>query len=194
MDLKIDKLGKKFSQEIIFKDISYTFYKGSKYAILGANGAGKSTLLKILSGALEPSRGSVSAIDNFTFVAPYIDLIEELTASEAYNFHFSFKKKSTRVIDKNHFFQMTSLINDQEKYIHSFSSGMKQRLKLGFAYATEAPLIILDEPTSNLDEKYCQWYKSLFSENFPESILLIGSNLMSEYEMCQHQLHLSYFK
>jgi ABC-type multidrug transport system ATPase subunit len=67
------------------------------------------------------------------------------------------------------------------KPIKFFSSGMKQRLKLALALFTDKPILIFDEPTVNLDEEACQWYRRAIAEMRKDRMLLISSNVPQEY-------------
>ena len=106
MEIRLEKVGKRFRMEWIFRKMNYTFSAPGRYAILGYNGSGKSTLLKILSGHLTPSKGTVQFLPSpeaspleegsvyqvVSYAAPYIQLIEELTLTELLTFHFKFKR------------------------------------------------------------------------------------------------------
>ncbi|MBL7875240.1 MAG: ABC transporter ATP-binding protein [Cyclobacteriaceae bacterium] len=192
MNITVKNLSKRFNREWIFKDFNYQFTPGNPYAIIGPNGSGKSTLLQILWGQMLPSKGQVSyenkdgKIPNdeiFKYVSistPYMDLIDEFTLTEMVRFHFRFKKvrDNLSVPDVLDLFELSHARN---KMISNFSSGMRQRLKLGLAFYAESDALFLDEPTTNLDKKSIEWYQKHRELVLDTTLLFIASNQEYEY-------------
>lgn len=205
MKITLHKLGRRFNQEWIFRNIDYTFSSNTKYAILGPNGSGKSTLIKVLTGQLAPSEGTISfgkeqeilADDIYEYVslaAPYIELIEEFSLNELIDFHFKFKSYLPG-FDRDSIIEILGMQNSAAKNVKYFSSGMKQRVKLALACLSNSDILFLDEPTSNLDVEGEAWYLSLLKKSSLEQrILIIGSNQEKEYSFCDAQLNITNYK
>lgn len=200
MTIELKNIGKKFLHQWLYRNVSCTFESGESYAIIGFNGSGKSTLLQIIAGFQLPSEGTVQVrgkqnyIDNsfsqIAFAAPYMELIEELTASELFDFHSNFKQIE---LSKITFFEILRLETSMGKLVKHFSSGMKQRLKLGLAMYSKSSILILDEPTSNLDQYNSDWYNEEIVKisNLKQKTLIIASNLPNEYHFCTHIIDIS---
>ncbi len=205
MEIVVSNLGKQFQEEWIFKDLDYSFQKDQIYAITGPNGSGKSTFLQVLSGFLPQTNGEViykldksdlSEDDFYKYVSvatPYTELIEEFTTLELLKFHFKFKKMRG-VTNFEEFLISINLINAKDKIVKNFSSGMKQRLKLGLAFYSQTPIVLLDEPTSNLDSEGMNWYQQLLSDQRKDRIVIVASNQPYEYEQSNHQLSILSYK
>jgi ABC-type multidrug transport system ATPase subunit len=205
LSIKLNQIGRRFNRDWIFRGIDYTFNTGESYAILGPNGSGKSTLLQILNGSLTPSAGTINFFEadtpidiekvfqHLSLAAPYLELIEEFTLPEMIDFHFKFKSylpgmHNEAVIDLLH------MPGSKHKMIRYFSSGMKQRLKLALAFCADTPMLMLDEPTSNLDAQGVDWYLSLVQQYAQDRLTIVGSNQQHEYDFCTHQIHITDYK
>src|ERR1700712_3057411 len=205
MKITLQNIGRRFNRDWIFRNIDYTFTSGETYAILGPNGAGKSTLLQVLNGSLAPSVGDIqfSADDKsieidtvfkqLSLAAPYLELIEEFTMGEMTDFHFKFKAYRPGM-DKEAVISLLNLEGGRNKLIKYFSSGMKQRLKLALAFCSDTPMLMLDEPTSNLDSQGVDWYLNLVQQFAADRLTIICSNQQHEYSFCKHQLNISDYK
>ncbi len=191
MILTAENLGKRFSREWIFRNFNYSFHPGV-YAITGPNGSGKSTLLQVLWGQLPPSQGTLTYTEDagiilvedvfkeLVIATPYMELIEEFTLEEMLRFHFAFKKiRNGRSIEE--LIDQLELAHARNKMVSQFSSGMKQRLKLGLAFFSDARVVFLDEPTTNLDKQSIAWYWKNFAQLTGDSLIFVGSNLENEY-------------
>lgn len=206
MKITAHGLGKKFGREWIFKDLSCEFNTGQATAITGPNGSGKSTLLQILTGAHLATRGEVIYHDSdaslikpeefFQYIdisAPYLELIEEFTLDEMIQFHFQFKTL-LKGLDLKGFKELIYMEKQGSKQIKQFSSGMKQRLKLGLCFFSQTPVCFLDEPTSNLDKRGIDWYLQHAANNSNNKLLVISSNQEYEYDFCEHKIDIPVFK
>ncbi len=203
MEIRLDHIGRRFNKEWIFRNVDYRFVSGQKYAVLGPNGSGKSTLLSILLGNLTPSEGRLQYSDPDTpvekvyqylsFAGPYLDLVEEFTLTETINFHFQFKNYA-QGLDAKTLIDILGLEKAKDKALKHFSSGMKQRTKLALACCADTPILILDEPTSNLDEQGVAWYHELMDRFANNRITVIGSNQAHEYDFCEHRLSITDYK
>ncbi|MCY7293321.1 MAG: ATP-binding cassette domain-containing protein [Ferruginibacter sp.] len=195
MNISLQNTGKRFNREWIFRNFNYEFLQGNSYAITGSNGSGKSTLLQIIAGAALHSEGEIeykATTDNrqlttensyqqISIAAPYLDLIEEMTGNEFLAFHTSFKNLTKP------FAEILSAVGLQkagDKQIRYYSSGMKQRLKLAQAFFSNTSVLLLDEPTTNLDEDGIAIYKKLWQQNTTNRLVIISSNDKTEYEQC----------
>ena len=199
MKIELDKVSKKFGSQWIFRDISAAFDSDKPYAIVGANGSGKSTLLKIISGIVTPNEGSVSysteqkaiptdeIFSHLSYSAPYLDLPEELTIAEIIDFHQSMK--AFKGITSSELLKVLDIPSD--KQIKDCSSGMKQRVKFALAYYTDSKLLLLDEPTANMDHHWRDWTLNLVKSNTIERITIICSNEPIEYEFAEVKIVLS---
>jgi len=203
MQLTASNIGKRFNREWIFRRVNYTFHAGNAYAITGSNGSGKSTLLQVLAGATMHSEGSVTCTLNdqaiptdklflhLSIAAPYLELIEEMTATEFLQFHRSFKPlhlTNSEALDK------VGLSTAANKQIRYFSSGMKQRLKLAQAIFSQTPILLLDEPCTNLDAAGIALYQQLIAEHGAQKLILVSSNDPQEYGFCKEMLHIGDYK
>ena len=92
------------------------------------------------------------------------------------------------------FEDIIQLSHASNKLIRHFSSGMKQRLKLGLAFMSDVPVIFLDEPTTNLDSQGFQWYLDNVTLHTKNQLVLLGSNVRQEYEFCENIISVSAFK
>ena len=204
MVIDLKNAGRRFNQEWIFRNFSYQFKTGEKYAILGPNGSGKSTLLSCLTGSLSPSEGRISYADgkdipveqiykHMAFAAPYLDLIEEFTLEEMINFHFKFKQFGAGM-DADGVLKRLGLARAQDKPLKYFSSGMKQRTKLALACCADTPLLLLDEPTSNLDLQGVDWYHELIHDFSKDRLVVVCSNQEVEYSFCNHFIQVTDYK
>lgn len=207
MKVSLHNVGRKFNKQQIFKGINHHFESGSKTAILGGNGSGKSTLIKILTYSLSASQGELNYfLENgnevkpsdialkISLAAPYLELIEELTAIEFLNFYQKFKP-FLKGINADSFLEICYLESSRNKEIKNFSSGMKQRFRLSLALLSNTPLVLLDEPTSNLDQKGIAWYKDLVEKYLSERTIIIGSNYSDdEISFCGERLVIEDFK
>ncbi|MDN5202596.1 ABC transporter ATP-binding protein [Fulvivirgaceae bacterium BMA10] len=205
MDIHIHNLSKKFNKEWIFKDINFNFKRGNSYSITGPNGSGKSTLLQIISGSIPATKGTVvyksdqEVIDPEYFYQyqtqanPYLELIEEFTLPELLKFHFTFKKIAGN-LSISEIINRLYLEDSKHKQIKNFSSGMKQRLKLGLAFFSESDVILLDEPTTNLDALGTKWYLNEVTKLLENTLIIISSNQKIEYEFCNKNIDLRDFK
>lgn len=200
MQIILHNVGKRFNRDWIFRHVHLTFESYKQYAIIGNNGSGKSTLLQILAGAIQPIEGkidwrwentSVDAIQLTAIAAPYLELIEELNAKELLDFHRKFKRLTATNQD---ILSAIGLTNAADKVIANYSSGMKQRLKLSLALFSEAPMLLLDEPFTNLDRDGIEIFKQLMNTLPKEKTVIISSNVEEEYATCTELIRLSDFK
>ena len=187
MQIRLENCGRRYNAEWIFRRCNLELSSGHAYAVLGRNGSGKSTLLQVISGRLIPSEGKVIYSDAVTMVhpdqfykylslaAPYQEVIEEFTLVEMLDFHSGFR---TWIND----YSMEQLVDIMElrksrnKAVRYFSSGMKQRLKLALAILTDTPILLLDEPLSNLDQQGYEWYKKMMVEFSGKRLVIVCSN------------------
>jgi len=205
LTITLNQIGRRFNRDWIFRGIDYNFKGGESYAILGPNGSGKSTLLQILNGSLSPSAGDITFLNNgakidiekvfnyLSLAAPYLELIEEFSLEEVIDFHFKFKPYKPD-INKNKIIELLSLPGSKNKLVRYFSSGMKQRLKLALAFCSDTPMLMLDEPTSNLDTQGIDWYLSLVEQFAKGRLTIVCSNQEHEYGFCRHRLSISDYK
>src|SRR5665213_273325 len=168
MKINLTKLGKRFNRDWIFRNLNFQFEEGKHYAITGPNGSGKSTLLQIISGSAIFNEGSINysekqksfdsakIFQKISFSAPYIEVVEE-------NIYLSSLETSTH------------------KQIRYYSSGMKQRVKLAQAIFSNTPVVLLDEPLTNLDEAGILLYHELIEKYCNNRLLIISSNDKKEY-------------
>ena len=205
MNIILQNIGRRFNREWIFRGIDYTFENNGKYAVLGANGSGKSTLLQVLNSSLVPSAGTIKYFNGekqieaenifnyLSIAAPYLELIEEFSLNEMIDFHFKFKYFKNGM-DKNAVADILNLEGSRNKLIKYFSSGMKQRLKLALAFCADTPMLMLDEPTSNLDGQGIDWYLGLVEQFSKNRLTIVCSNQEYEYSFCSNRLSISDYK
>jgi len=205
MNIKLTNVGKRFNREWIFRNLDFEFRSGSSYAITGPNGSGKSTLLQIISGATTFNEGSIEyyiadkkieeekVYNHISIAAPYLELVEEMTLTEFLEFHAKLKKWLPE-FDAKKIISVINLNAAATKQIRYFSSGMKQRVKLAIAVFSNVPVILLDEPITNLDEEGIALYKNLSKDYCASRMLIISSNDKQEYDFCDEVLDVKDFK
>lgn len=203
MQITLNNAGKRFNRDWIFRHFSQEFLIGKKYAITGSNGSGKSTLLQVIAGSLSHNEGKIAYTieqklleeeKHFQYIsiaAPYLELIEEMTAGEFLSFHQQFKPLVLSVKEILQFVGLQQAINKQIRY---YSSGMKQRLKLAQAFFCNSPVLLLDEPTTNLDAEGIALYNQLIQNYTAGKLVIISSNDLLEYNFCDEVIAIGKYK
>ena len=204
MRIELQQAGKRYNRDWIFKHLDYVFTTGS-YAITGNNGSGKSTLLQTIAGYIAPSKGSViysfqdkeiapeNIFNYLSLATPYLDLIEEMTSLELIHFQSTFKPYKAGITAEE-MLETCGLTAASNKQIRYFSSGMKQRLKLALAFFADTPLLLLDEPCTNLDKAGIDIYLRLINQHCNNRLVLVCSNDEQEISFCNYRLSIMDYK
>ena len=200
MKIVFQDCGKNYHRTWLFRHLNLELDLGSnvaplRLAILGANGSGKSTLTLMVSGQTNPTEGSIDWIDihgkqissdswykHIALASPALELPEEFTLQEWFEFHRNVKGFADGVtLDK-----LIAICgfpnNTKSKALLTFSSGMKQRVKLCMALMGTESLVILDEPLTNLDVSGNQLYDNLLNTYLGDRALIVASNREDEYK------------
>lgn len=195
--LELKNLTKTFERRVIFRNVNLEWEAPGLFGVAGPNGSGKSTLVKVVTGLISPSSGDVklsvdgklyhpsTAIDHFGFAAPYLVLYDEFTAKE--NLELSMKIRGLQLDEKymDELLEHFSLIKRKNDLVRAYSSGMKQRLKIIFAFIHNPALVILDEPTANLDAEGKEKVYLLARKVAKEKIVIFATNEEEELRMCK---------
>ncbi len=202
IDLEVTALAKTFNRRSIFRDISVKVQSAQTLRVIGQNGAGKSTFVKILAQVLTPTSGKVkisrdgrvmkSHLHNLIgFVSPYMQLYDEFTAEENLLLSLSLRAQTVDSTAAKNLLGRVSLGGRSNDQVRTFSSGMKQRLKYAFALIHRPPILILDEPMSNLDTEGIGTVRQIMKEQQDRGILVVATNDHSDLEKFDHQVDLS---
>ncbi len=190
MKLKVNKLSKKFKEEVILNNCSCSFEEGKIYGLVGRNGSGKSVFLKIICGFYTPTSGEIT-MDDYNYIA-----------------HNEFPKDTRALIEKNNFLSdlsgydnlkllssIQNKISDEEiietlkqvglseykdKKFNTYSLGMKQKLGIAQVLMENPKLMILDEPFNGIDEKSVERLRELLLKKKKEGHLIIISSHIKE--------------
>jgi heme exporter protein A len=188
--LLINGLAKEYPGRPVFSGITAEIEAGHRLVITGPNGSGKSTLVRVLCAFSRPTEGKVTleiegkAISGLEIrahiglVSPDLVLYDELTAVENLTFfagvagyHFSVDELSQRLCD-------IGLDGRGEDLVGSYSSGMKQRLKYCLALLRDPEVLLLDEPTANLDDQGKELVDKIIKSH--KGIVVIATNEKAE--------------
>jgi len=190
MRLIIDRVSKSFQSRNVLRSISAEVRDGQLLGIVGPNGSGKSTLVKIVASLIRPSQGRVEfEIDGKSIagsdIRPYIGMVspelflyDELTAFE--NARFLALMGGVQLSESRGLFDEFGIGGREHDLVRSFSSGMKQRLKLLIAMQRKPAIMLLDEPTSNLDDSGKALVRKLVDSR--EGITVMASNDRTEVQ------------
>jgi ABC-type multidrug transport system ATPase subunit len=203
ISIHLQSVSKKYNKEWIFKDLDLEVRPGARIALLGANGSGKSTLLQVMSGYLIPDSGKVNfssagsdvkqedSHELISFASPYLQLTEEFTLTELAD-HMAMYKPFVNGLKSPEVVELLELKHAANKPIKQYSSGMKQRAKLGLAILAAGPLLFLDEPLSNLDANGTKWYQNMINTYAVKKTIVVCSNAVKdEYSFCEKELNMS---
>lgn len=201
LHLKFENVGKKFYQRWLFRGVSHDFAEKPHLALIGTNGSGKSTLMRIIAGQLNPSEGKLQAswdgkslpvvqlYRHLSWAGPYLDLYPELTFREQIDLHF--RLNGCLLDSPQELISLLELDQHQDKPLQWYSSGMLQRAKVGLALFTRSDLLLLDEPTSNLDQHNATRMLDLIHRYTQDRLWVLASNLPREYERLDQAIRLS---
>ncbi len=206
LTVQLNNIGKKFGREWIFRDLNYTIAAGQKLLISGGNGSGKSTLLQVISGFVSPNEGTLvhrlkgtiipqdKLKGHLALASPYLQLIEDFTAPELLA-HIAMSKPFRNGLNPEQVLKLSGLGASGDKLIRQFSSGMKQRLKLTIALLSDANLLLLDEPVSNLDRTAILWYHDLVRQHSEDRTVIVCSNAITDdHFFCDTELNVGDYK
>ena len=200
--LEVRDLEKSFGGPALFRGISLSAESGL-VAVTGRNGSGKSTLLKIIAGLLRPSRGAVDLLqegraiggaerrDAVGWASPEIEFPGELTALENLDF---LRRSSGRASDPrlaHALLERLGLAHASNRPVGEFSSGMKQRLRLAFSLLLDPPVLLWDEPYSNLDQDGIAAAAQAVEERRQKGLVILATNDRRDLEKPDDEISLS---
>ncbi len=167
--IELQNISKRFGQKSILQEISLTVHQGEFVVLRGTNGAGKTTLLNIILGLIKPDAGTAtllgrspilpSAKTRVGVVLQKVSPPKNLTVKELIDLVRSYypDAHSTEEI-----LNMVNLVGKHKDWAANLSGGQEQRLLFALALAGKPELLVLDEPTRNLDaEGYADFWKQL---------------------------------
>ena len=161
--IELDSLSKSYGDKVLFKDFTYYFLKNDRIGFLGANGCGKTTLMKVIAGQIQPDEGTVTvgqtvkigyytqeiALDKSAGIAymdPEMRVIDYIKQTAEYVLTEDGRVSASKMLERFLFPP-----EEQYNFIGKLSGGEKRRLNL-LRVLMEAPnVLILDEPTNDLD-------------------------------------------
>jgi len=206
MKIIVDNCGKSFHRQWLYRGLNFTFEvpektKTQSIALLGSNGSGKSTFGLMLLGQVSPTEGRIQwisddnsllssseIISNTFLISPALELPEELNLREWFDLHQSLRGFNPALKTEDLLDLCSFTKNTLDKSIATFSSGMKQRIKLVAGFYTQSRFLFLDEPLSNLDDKGIELYFHLVANCSMGKLLLVASNRSEEYPFCDTAL------
>jgi heme exporter protein A len=192
MRIVAENIEKKFNHRQIFQEISFELNEVDSLVITGANGTGKTTLVRIISGLLSPTSGKLSyfqkdqkisheAIYNrIGLVGPYLQLYKDLTARENLTF---FAKARDGKVNTGRILELMEYVGlggREHDTLKTYSSGMLQRVKYVAALYHYPEVLILDEPTANLDEKGKNLVQDIIERHKQQHTVIIATNEVEE--------------
>lgn len=182
----LSNIGKRFNGRWLFRHVDISWKRGDRVAIIGANGSGKSSLTSLIAGYLTATEGEVVIKNNGLVVAeqeywryiswtsPALLIPEQLSYLELF-----LQVEKLRGFHTDWSVEKMERLMGLEKYrnqpLKSFSSGMRQRVKLILTFAIHADILILDEPTAHLDENGVEWFSNLI-KNAKHDFIFVASN------------------
>ena len=201
--IEVKNLYRNFGSRKVLKDISFFLQTGDSLAIVGKNGSGKTTLLRILAGLSAPTRGEITfslneqkisrqeAKRRLSYVGPELALYDSLTAAE--NLKFFATMRGIAIDDSlvEKILDMVGLEGRGRDFYRAYSSGMKQRLKYAVALLNAPDYLLLDEPTSNLDEEGKKIVSQIIARQKENGILIMATNEKEEYGFAEKQYRLN---
>ena len=204
--LILQNLTKSFGRRLIFKNINAEFNTGSIYGLTGSNGSGKSTLAMIIADILSPTSGKViHKIENqelsseklhnhLGFVSPYLMLYDEFSAEE--NLIHFMKIRGLKINNDSikNLLDEFSLYDRRNDLLKAYSSGMKQRVKFIFSLIHSPELMILDEPTSNLDTAGKDKVYEIIEKESKNKLIIIASNEENDLALCKKNIFMEEYK
>jgi len=159
--LSVENLTKKYGKKVALQNVSIKVSKGEIVGLVGPNGAGKTTFIKCITGLLRPEEGSIKVFgynlfQNYGKVIKNIGLLLE---PAFYDYLTALENLRILMIASNNYslkkiqevMEFVGLWEVRNKYVTTFSFGMKQRLGLAQALMSDPQFLILDEPTTGLD-------------------------------------------
>ena len=201
IELRADGLGKRFGARIVFRDLTLRAVGGSTVAVTGPNGSGKSTLVRILAGVLRPTRGTVALTVDGTevaprdrpfrtgLVAPYLNLYDRFSPRE----NLSFIARARRLPGADRAVEsaldQVGLAARMDDLVATFSSGMKQRVRLAAAVLCGPDVLLLDEPGSNLDDAGRAVVDRIVASSVEAGrVVIVATNDAAEAARCREQV------
>jgi heme exporter protein A len=211
IELTCENLAKKYSDKLIFRGLSLKLKNKSSLVITGKNGSGKSTLIKILANVIKESGGAYKIKsdgkelprEKFYLItgllSPYLNLYDELTGYENLEFFCSLKSSvrfpKAKLDEKiNAILNEVNLFSRRNDLVKNYSSGMKQRLKFAFAVINEPPLLLLDEPRTNLDSEGIDVVYKFANKQKEVGILVIATNESEDTSLCDEKINIEDYK
>lgn len=192
LSLELEGISKNFGERKVFENLNLKLENPTSLAVIGPNGSGKTTLLKIICGLIRPSQGKVRLkLDNqevkkevqlsfFSLVAPDLQLYEELTAFENLKFFSQMKDCDFSQQNLRGKIEEVGLKNREDDLVGSYSSGMKQRLKYALALIASPKILLLDEPSANLDEEGILVMEEIILKHSRTGIVILATNDLKE--------------
>ncbi len=186
--IEVSGIQKSFGDRKVLKDINFTIETPNSIGITGHNGSGKSTLMKILAQIIAPTKGKVTIkndgkelpadrhLEVIKMVAPEMALYEMLSAYENLEFFAKLASVSMPKSEQDRLLDLVGLAGRGDDFVGAYSSGMKQRLKYAVALLAKPEILLLDEPTSNLDDEGKQIVVNIMKQQQNERILIIATN------------------
>ncbi len=193
--IKLHEVGKNYNGHPVFHNISGIFGPGKSYVVAGPNGSGKSTLLRIICGLLRPSAGEVRVEVNgalldqthnrgqfMGYLSPYINLYDRLTAHENLSFFAALRGIALKEEDLAELLDRVRLKPFLHRRLGAFSSGMQQRMKLAYALLHRPPVLLLDEPSTSLDDEGKKMLAAVIATQRKLGTAIIATNEGEEVE------------
>lgn len=187
----------KFGDKIILDRLSYDFESGKIICLIGPSGSGKSTFIKSIVGMQKLDRGSVEILEvkipdrkilgQLGYMAQEDALFKELTGKQNLEFFGSLqgikKNELTEKLEKAAL--IVNLTSHLKQSVANYSGGMQRRLSLAIALQTDAPILLLDEPTVGIDPELRQEiWEELRNQADQGKTILITTHVMDEAERC----------
>lgn len=198
--LEVQGVTKIYNDVPVVNDISFKIKRGVIYGILGPNGAGKTTLLSMITGLLKPDKGKVllEGLESYLpeykrkigFVSDVINLYDYLTGREYIHFVASLRDVPRREqeLEIERLSKIFQLEHQLDKFIKTYSKGMRQKTAIISALVHQPELLVLDEPFSGLDPIGLKEMKDYLIEYAKRGNSIVFSTHILEIaeKMCEH--------
>lgn len=205
MTITIEQAAKRYQARWILRNVNLRLQAGGCYAFTGPNGSGKTTLLQLIAGFIAPTSGKIIYERNggtvspetwyrlLSFAAPYLSLIDEFTVMEQMAWQARLKPLQ-RQLTPQQGLDLCGLTPLAHQRLGSLSSGQRQRLMLALALLADTPVLLLDEPGSNLDREAVAWFQNMLQTLGTGRLVVVASNQEEDIAMCSTRINVLDFK